>query len=156
MAIEIGQAAPSFSLFDSDKNKVTLADYKGKNVLILFFPLAFTSVCTAELCSVRDNIALYNNANAVVLGISVDSLYVLNNFKTDQHLNFALLSDFNKTASKTYDVLYDTFSYDMQGVSKRAAFVIDKEGVIKYAEVCASPADQPDFTAIQQALSSLN
>ncbi|MEO6232070.1 MAG: redoxin domain-containing protein [Ferruginibacter sp.] len=156
MAIEIGQAAPNFSLFDSDKNKVSLADYKGKNVLILFFPLAFTSVCTAELCSVRDNIALYNNANAVVFGISVDSLYVLNSFKKEQQLNFALLSDFNKTASKTYDVLYDTFSYDMQGVSKRAAFVIDKEGVIKYAEVCASPADQPDFIAIQQILSVLN
>ncbi len=156
MAIEIGQAAPAFALFDTDKNKVTLADYKGKNVLVLFFPLAFTSVCTAELCSVRDNIALYNNANAVVLGISVDSLYVLNSFKKEQQLNFTLLSDFNKTASKSYDVLYDTFSYDMQGVSKRAAFIIDKEGITRYAEVCGSPADQPDFTAIQQALSILN
>lgn len=156
MAIEIGQAAPDLSLFDSDKNKVSLADYKGKNVLLLFFPLAFTSVCTAELCSVRDNIALYNKVNAVVLGISVDSLYVLNSYKKDQQLNFTLLSDFNKTVSKTYDVLYDTFSYDMQGVSKRAAFVIDKDGITRYAEVCASPADQPNFTAIQEVLSTIN
>ena len=156
MAISIGQPAPSFSLYDSNKNMVTLADYKGKNVLLLFFPLAFTGVCTAELCGVRDNIAIYNKANAEVLGISVDSLYVLNKYKTDQQFNFSLLSDFNKETSKTYDVLYETFpSFGMQGVSKRAAFVIDKGGILQYAEVCASPANVPDFNAIQQTLAKI-
>jgi peroxiredoxin len=156
MAIAIGQAAPDFSLFDSEKNKVTLSELKGKNVVLLFFPLAFTGVCTKELCSVRDNIAAYNDTNAQVLGISVDSLFVLDKFKQEQTLNFPLLSDFNKEAAKAFDVLYEVFpAFEMQGVSKRAAFVVDKEGVIKYAEICATPGDLPDFTAIQSTLQSI-
>ena len=152
----IGQAAPDFSLFDSEKNKVTLSELKGKNVVLLFFPLAFTGVCTKELCSVRDNIAAYNDTNAQVLGISVDSLFVLDKFKQEQTLNFPLLSDFNKEAAKAFDVLYEVFpAFEMQGVSKRAAFVVDKEGVIKYAEICATPGDLPDFTAIQSTLQSI-
>jgi peroxiredoxin len=157
MAITIGQQAPEFTLFDSDKNTVNLIDFKGKNVLILFFPLAFTGVCTKELCSIRDNIAVYNDSNAQVLGISVDSLFVLDKYKKEQNLNFPLLSDFNKTAATAFEVLYETFpAFQMQGVSKRAAFVIDKEGVIQYAEVCATPGDLPDFDAIQKTLSGLN
>lgn len=157
MTITTGQISPDFNLFDADKNKVTLSDYRGKKVLILFFPLAFSSVCTAELCNIRDNISSYNDANAMVFGISVDSVFVLKKFKEEQHLNFPLLSDFNKEASKAFDVLYETFpAFDMHGVSKRSAFVIDKEGIIKYAEVCASPGDQPDFTAIQQVLKALD
>ena len=157
MTITTGQISPDFTLFDADKNKVTLSDYRGKKVLILFFPLAFSSVCTAELCNIRDNISSYNDANAMVFGISVDSVFVLKKFKEEQHLNFPLLSDFNKEASKAFDVLYETFpAFDMHGVSKRSAFVIDKEGIIKYAEVCASPGDQPDFTAIQQVLRALD
>jgi peroxiredoxin len=156
MAIAIGQAAPDFSLFDSEKNKVTLSELKGKNVVLLFFPLAFTGVCTKELCSVRDNIAAYNDTNAQVLGISVDSLFVLDKFKQEQNLNFPLLSDFNKEAAKAFDVLYEVFpAFEMQGVSKRAAFVVDKEGVVKYAEICATPGDLPDFAAIQSTLQSI-
>lgn len=155
--IQVGKQAPDFTLFDSDKKKVSLQDFKGKNVLILFFPLAFTSVCTAELCSVRDSLATYNQANAAVLGISIDSIFVLDKFKQDQQINYTLLSDFNKEAAKAYDVLYDLFpAFEMQGVSKRAAFVIDGEGIIQYAEVCASPGDQPDFVAINSVLSGLN
>ncbi len=156
MAVAIGQEAPGFSLFDSDKNNVNLSDFKGKNVLILFFPLAFTGVCTKELCSIRDNIAVYNSTNAQVLGISVDSLFVLDKFKQEQNLNFPLLSDFNKTAARAFDVLYETFpAFEMQGVSKRAAFVVDKEGVLQYVEICATPGDLPDFDAIQKVLSTL-
>ena len=99
MNIQVGQKAPDFALYDSDKNKVSLSDFKDKNVLVLFFPLAFTSTCTAELCNIRDNIALYNNSNAQVLGISIDSLFVLGKFKAEQNLNFPLLSDFNKEAA---------------------------------------------------------
>lgn len=157
MAITIGQQAPGFTLFDSDKNTVNLSDFKNKNVLVLFFPLAFTGVCTKELCSIRDNIAVYNDSNSQVLGISVDSLFVLDKFKKEQNLNFPLLSDFNKAAATAFDVLYDTFpAFEMQGVSKRAAFVIDKEGVIQYAEVCATPGDLPDFDFIQKILARLN
>jgi len=154
--IETGQKAPSFELYNSEKEKVKLEDYKGKNVLLLFFPLAFTSTCTAELCSVRDNLANYNQLNAQVFGISVDSLHTLNRFKQDQQLNFPLLSDFNKEVSTAYGSLYETFDYGMKGVSKRSAFVIDKEGVVKYAEVLENAGEVPDFTAINQALAALN
>ncbi len=157
MELSIGQEAPSISLYNSEKEKVSLDDFKGKNVLILFFPLAFSSVCTKELCSVRDNITVYNSFDAQVLGISVDSLYVLNRYKQEQSLNVPLLSDFNKHASKAFGVLYDIFpSYEMEGVSKRAAFLIDKEGIIRLADVCERPADLPDFEAIQKALASLS
>jgi peroxiredoxin len=157
MAIEIGQQAPGFTLFDSDKKKVSLTDFNGKNIVLLFFPLAFTSTCTAELCNVRDNIAAYNNSNAQVLGISVDSLFVLHQYKKEQNLNFPLLSDFNKEASKAYSVLYERFpAFEMHGVSKRAAFVIDKTGIVKYAEICPSPGDLPSFDLIRNTLSSLN
>ena len=155
MKIEIGQKAPSFTLYDSQKHKVGLEDFTGKNVLILFFPLAFTGVCTKELCAVRDNIAMYNEANAQVIGISVDSLYTLNKYKEEQQLNFPLLSDFNKTVSEEYDSLYTTFGYGMKGVSKRSAFIVDKEGIIRYAEVLENAGELPDFRSINQVLESL-
>ena len=156
MTKQTGEKIPAVTLFDTDKNPVSLADQKGKNVVILFFPLAFTGTCTAELCNVRDNIGSYNNTNAQVYGISVDSLFSLGKFKAEQNLNFPLLSDFNKEASKAFGVLYETFpAFEMQGVSKRAAFVIDKEGTIRYAEVCATPGDLPDFGAIQKTLEGL-
>ncbi len=157
MSIQTGQKAPDFTLFDTDKNKVSLADQKGSNVVVLFFPLAFTGVCTAELCNVRDNIGSYNSTNAKVFGVSVDSLFTLGKFKAEQNLNFPLLSDFNKEAAKAFGVLYETFpAFEMQGVSKRAAFVIDKEGVVQYAEVCATPGDLPDFVEIHKTLEGLN
>ena len=154
--IQVGQKAPEFSLYDSEKQKVNLSDYKGKNVLLLFFPQAFTGTCTKELCSTRDNIALYNQANAQVFAISVDSVFTLGKYKEEQHLNFPLLSDFNKEVSAAYGSLYDNFVFDMKGVSKRSAFVIDKEGIVRYAEVLESAGDLPDFTAIQKTLSELN
>lgn len=156
MAIEIGQTAPAFTLHDSDKNKVSLADFKGKNVVLIFFPQSFTGVCTKELCSLRDNIALYNNANAQVLGISVDSVFTLGKFKEEQKLNFPLLSDFNKEVSTAYESIYTDWILEMKGVSKRSAFVIDKEGVVRYAEVLESAGDLPNFEAVQQTLATLN
>ena len=156
MKIKQGQRAPDFSLYDSDKNKITLSDLKGHNVLLLFFPAAFTGTCTKELCSVRDNISVYNNANAKVFGISVDMVYSLSKYKEEQQLNFSLLSDFNKEVSAAYGCLYDTFSYEMKGVSKRAAFIIDKIGIVRYAEVLEKATDLPNFEAIQKTLQSLN
>jgi peroxiredoxin len=155
MNIEIGQPAPGFTLYDSTKNKITLSDMKGQNVLILFFPLAFTSTCTAELCSIRDNISFYNNVNAKVFGISVDSLYTLAKYKADQNLNFTLLSDFNKDVSSLYGSLYEMFGYNMKGVSKRSAFVIDKDGIIRYAEVLENAGEQPNFKNLTLILEGL-
>ena len=155
MNIEIGQPAPDFTLYDSTKNKITLSDMKGQNVLLLFFPLAFTSTCTAELCSVRDNISFYNNANAKVFGISVDSLHTLAKYKGDQNLNFTLLSDFNKDVSSLYGSLYEMFGYNMKGVSKRSAFVIDKDGIVRYTEVLENASEQPNFKNITLILEGL-
>ena len=155
--IQIDQKAPDFTLFDSDKNKVTLSSFNGtENVLLLFFPLAFTGVCTRELCSVRDDIGRYVNANARVLGISVDSVYSLAKFKMEQAINFPLLSDFNKEASKAYECIYESFTdMHLKGVSKRSAFIIDKQGVIKYIEILENAGQLPDFQAIQKILDSL-
>ncbi len=155
MAPAIGQSAPDFTLFDSEKKEVTLSSLKGQPVLLLFFPLAFTSVCTKELCAVRDNINMYNNLNVTVFGISVDALQTLAKFKEDQKLNFTLLSDFNKEASRAYDSIYELFGFNMKGVSKRSAFLIDKEGIIRYAEVLDNAGEVPNFDAIQQAMASL-
>jgi len=153
--LQIGQKAPEFSLYDSDKNKVRLGDQKGNNVLLLFFPLAFTRTCTAKLCSIRDNMSSYNAIQVRVFGISVDSLYALAKFKAEQNLNFSLLSDFNKELSYSYGVLYETFSYEMKGVSKRAAFVIDRQGNIQYLEVLENSGEQPDFNRINKRLAEL-
>jgi peroxiredoxin len=155
MALKQGNKAPDFKLFDTNKEWVSLSDFKGKNVVLLFFPLAFTSVCTKELCSIRDNLAFYNNTEAVVLGISVDSNATLAKFKEEQNLNFTLLSDFNKEASAAYEVLYENFGW-MKGVSKRSAFVIDKEGIIQYAEVLENAGEVPDFEAINKILEQIN
>jgi len=156
MKINQGEQAPDFTLYDSDKNKIALSDLKGHNVLLLFFPAAFTGTCTKELCSVRDNIGLYDNADAKVFGISVDMIFSLSKYKEEQKLNFSLLSDFNKEVSAAYGCLYDTFSYGMKGVSKRAAFIIDKNGIVRYAEVLDKATDLPNFNVIQKTLQSLN
>ena len=143
--IQVGEAAPDFSLFDHDKNIMTLSAEKISNVLLLFFPLAFTSVCTKELCSVRDDLKMYERLNVKPFGISVDSLYSLKKFREEQHLNFPLLSDFNKEVSTLYGCLYNEFSYGMKGVSKRSAFLIDKQGIVQYAEVLENAGEQPNF-----------
>ena len=156
MALTIGQLAPEFSLFDTTKNKINLSDYKGKNVLLLFFPQAFTSVCTKELCAIRDDISRYNNTGAEVFGISVDSVFTLRKFKEDQHYNFTFLSDFNKGVSTLYGTLYTDWILDMKGVSKRSAFIIDKNGVIQYAEVLETAEDLPNFEEINTILEQLS
>ena len=155
MKIEVGLKAPDFSLYDSDRKKVTLTEYRGKNIVLLFFPFAFSSGCTAELCSVRDNIKTYENLDAQVLGISVDSHYTLAKYKQDQQLNFPLLSDFNKEVSAAYGTLYEKFGLDMKGVSKRSAFIIDRKGTVRYVEILENANETPDFNKIQVVLSGL-
>lgn len=152
MMITTDTKAPEFTLINTELNLVSLSDYKGKNVVLLFFPLAYTSVCTEELCSVRDAYKEYKDLNAVVFGISVDSPYTLKQFKKDHDLNFELLSDFNKTASSTYGSIYEVFGKGLKGVSKRSAFVIDAEGIVQYAEVLEDAGNQPDFNKIKASL----
>lgn len=155
MAVTIGQEAPDFSLFNTARQKVTLSDLRGQNVVLLFFPMAFSSVCTAELCHVRDNLHRFNELEATILGISVDSPFTLAKFREDQALNFDLLSDFNKEVSAAYDALYPEFVMELRGVSKRAAFVLDGEGVVRHAEVLENAGEQPDFVKIEAALEKI-
>lgn len=156
MAVNVGDKAPSFTLYDSDKQQVSLESYQGKNIVLLFFPLAFTGVCTKELCGMRDNIGTYEKLDAQILAVSVDSLFTLDKFKQEQNYNFPLLSDFNKEVARSYDSLYEEFVLGMQGVAKRSAFVIDKTGVIRYAEVLDNAGEIPNFSAVKETLSSLN
>ncbi|MBL0008124.1 MAG: redoxin domain-containing protein [Saprospiraceae bacterium] len=152
MSIHIGDKAPDFSLYSSEKQLVHLSDFKGRNVVLLFFPLAFTSTCTKELCSTRDEMEVYNALDTEVLGISIDTPQSLARYKQDHQFNFTLLSDFNKDTIKAYDAIYEQFGHNMKGVGKRAAFVIDGEGIVRYAEVLEDAGKIPDFDAIQNAL----
>ncbi|CAF1068494.1 unnamed protein product [Rotaria sordida] len=158
MPIEVGQPAPDFTLYNTEQKEVSLKDLTSKsNVVMLFFPLAFTSVCTKELCSARDDISKYKQLNATVVGISVDSLFTLGKFREEQKLPFDLLSDFNKDVSRQYDSLYEDFpKFNLKGVTKRSAFVIDKQGIIKYAEILADASKVPDFDKIKEALQNCN
>lgn len=155
MALKPGDKAPDFTLRASDKSQISLKDYHGKNVVLLFYPLAFTGVCTKELCYMRDSLAEYEQLNAQILAISVDSLYTLAKWKEEQGFNFPLLSDFNKTVSKKYDTLYKDFVFEMKGVSKRSAFVIDREGIVRYAEVLDNAGELPNFEAVRKTLAAL-
>lgn len=155
MALKTGDKAPAFTLVSDDTTPVSLADYAGKNVVLLFFPMAFTSVCTEELCTMRDSIADYNNLDAEILAVSVDSPFTLARFKKDQSLNFPLLSDFNKEVSRNYGTLYEEFVLGLRGVSKRSAFVIDKSGTVRYAEVLEKATDVPDFKAVRETLAKV-
>jgi len=156
MTLKIGDKAPTFILKDSKLQDVDLTSFAGQNVVLLFFPLAFTGVCTTELCQTRDDITRYSNMNATVLAISVDSPFTLAKFKEENKLNFPVLSDFNKDVSRAYHALYEEFVAGMKGVSKRAAFVIDKTGIIKYAEVLENAGNLPNFDAVHAALTNLN
>jgi peroxiredoxin len=135
MPLRIGDKAPDFSLYSSEKELIHLHDFKGRNVVLLFFPLAFTSTCTKELCSTRDDMSTYNELNAEVLAISTDTPQSLARYKTDNQFNFKLLSDYNKEVIRAYDVIYEEYSLGMKGVAKRAVFVIDAEGIIRHLEV---------------------
>ena len=154
MTLSIGDKAPDFKLYNSDLKETLLADYAGKKLVIHFFPMAFTGVCTTQLCTMRDSFGYYHDMGAEVIAISVDSPFTLAKFKEENSYQFPLLSDFNKTVSQAYEAYYEEFAFELKGVSKRAAFVLDEEHRIIYAEVLESAGDLPDFAAIKEVLSS--
>ena len=152
MALKAGDKAPDFKLFSSELKEVSLNDFKGKKLVIHFFPMAFTGTCTEQLCTLRDSFGYYEGINAEVIAISVDSPFTLAKFKEEQGYQFPLLSDFNKEVSQAFGAFYDEFVFNLKGVSKRAAFLIDEEGNINYAEVLENAGDLPDFNAIKEAI----
>lgn len=154
MTLIIGETAPNFTLQNTKGNIVELYDIlQNKEVVLLFFPVAFSSTCTEELCTVRDNMKMYNALDAKVIGISVDSFFTLREFKKAQNLNFTLLSDFNREVSREYGILNNDF-YGMKGVAKRSAFVIGKDRSIKHVQVLEDADNMPDLNAIIQTLSN--
>ena len=156
MSVQVGQKAPDFALKTSKMEDFKLSDLQGKkNVVVLFVPLAFTSVCTKEFCSVRDSVSSLQNDNTQVVGISVDSPFALDAWAAKEGYNFPLLSDFNKTVSSSYGALYDNL-LGFNGVAKRSAFVIDKSGTVRYAWVSEDARNMPEFDAIRACLQQLN
>ena len=160
MTLKIGDLAPDFTLKSKNNTgeptDIKLSEYKGKNVVILFYPLSFTGVCTNEMCSITAGFNEYANLNAEVLGISVDSMFTQEAWAKANNITITLLSDFNKDVSKAYGAYYDEFVLGMKGVAKRSAFVINAEGVIQYAEVLDDAGQLPNFEAIKEVLKSLN
>lgn len=151
MSYQIGDTIPSITLQDTEGTQITIEAGTNNHTVLLFIPLAFSSVCTDELCSVRDNMKLYESLNAKVYGISIDSFFSLKAFKQSQNLNFTLLSDFNKEQSTNFGVLNNDH-FGMIGVAKRSAFVLDDDMKLVHSEILEDAGNLPDFDKIKEAL----
>jgi glutaredoxin-dependent peroxiredoxin len=154
MSVDVGSRAPDFTLMNQERQPVTLSGLRGRPVVLAFFPAAFSSVCTKELCTFQDSLAKLNAAKAQVYGISVDTFFTLKAFQEQQKLTFPLLSDFNKQAIRDYGV----FNEDMiglKGIAKRAVFVVDADGVVRYREVLEDARNEPNYQAALAAVDAL-
>ena len=155
MPADLNVKAPEFELQSNQGETVKLSEKLAIGpVVLIFFPLAFTGVCTEEMCEFRDNLAELNGLKAQLFAVSVDSRFALNAFAEKNHLEFPLLSDFNKEVSKAYGAQYETF-LGLNGVAKRSAFVIDKEGVVRYRWVSEDAKVKPNLNEIREALKAL-
>ena len=152
MALSVGTQAPDFTLPSKPGETVTLSQYRGKNVVLLFYPAAFTGVCTKEMCTVAEDFGSYQALDAEVLAISVDTPWVVTKFAAESKATFPFLSDFNKTVIEAYDVLRRDFAFGMKGVAERAVFVVNREGTLTYAWVGENPGVFPDLDAVKAAL----
>lgn len=154
--MNIGDKAPDFELVDTDLKPVKSSSLLGRPSVLVFFPGAFTSVCTKELCTFRDSMANFNKINAAVLGISVDQPFSLAQFKKENNLNFPLLSDFTESVSRAFGGVHEN-AFNVKGlnVSKRAVFVLNKEGKVAYKWVSENPGKEPDYKEVQEAVAKL-
>lgn len=157
MAIEVGAAAPDFVLYDSAKQKRSLGEFRGKNVVLAFFPGAFTGACDKEVCALRDSMTRFNDLNAQVVGISVDGPFALKEFSAKYDLNFPLLADFDRHVTNTYGILFKGLGgvegYD---VANRAVFILDKDGIVRYSwEASPSPGIEPNYEEVIAAVAAL-
>ena len=154
MPIDVGTQAPDFTLVNHDRQKVTLSEQRGAPVVLAFFPAAFSSVCTKELCTFRDSLGKLADGGAKVFGISVDTFFTLKAYHDQQQLTFPLLSDFNKEAIRDYGV----FNEDMiglKGIAKRAVFVIDGAGIVRHREVLEDARNEPDYSLVFASLADM-
>jgi peroxiredoxin len=156
MVVELGQEAPDFTLYDHDRNRRSLSDSGGKNVVLAFYPGAFTGVCTTEVCTLRDRMDQFNSLNAQVLGISVDPPFAQKAWADANNLNFPLLSDFDRQVVNLYGVaLQDLAGLEGYVAANRAVFVVDKGGVVRYKWVAPAPVNEPDYDEIGETLRGL-
>lgn len=151
---QVGEQAPDFSLKDTNMQPLSLHDFQGQPVILAFFPAAFSSTCTKELCTFRDSLARLNRANAQVLGVSVDLPYALKQFQEAQNLNFPLLSDFDHIAISDYGIIDNNFKGYVTGVARRAVFVVDSSGAIAWEWVADDPSEQPSYDEVIEAASA--
>ena len=153
MAVKVGSKAPEFTLFDTNKKPRQLSEFLGKKVVLAFYPGAFTGACTKEVCALRDAMSNFNNLNAQIVGVSVDSPFANKVFATQNNLQFPLLSDYTREVSKQYGGVYEDFA-GITGyiASKRAVFIIDANGIVTYSWVSENPGVEPDYDAVSQAL----
>jgi peroxiredoxin len=158
MVLRVGQRVPEFALPDPEKKERKLSEFIQKgNVVIAFFPFAFSPTCDREMCIFRDDMLKFNARQANVIGISVDSAYALKVYAQTYNIQYTLLSDFNKKVSRAFDVLQDPWT-DMgyKGVSKRAVFVLDRKGILRYRWVTDVPSEEPPYDEVLESLRKLN
>jgi peroxiredoxin len=157
MAVTVGTKAPDFSLFDTEKKVRSLKEFLGKKTVLAFYPGAFTGVCTKELCTLRDSMSRFNELNAQIVGISVDAPFANKAFAAQNNLQFPLLSDFTRATIRDYGIVHEGFSgLTGYAASKRSVFVLDKDGLVRYAWVSDSPGVEPNYEEVTKALASIN
>jgi peroxiredoxin len=156
MSVEVGQEAPDFTLPDQDLKPWSLSGLRGRTVVLAFFPAAFTPVCTKEMCTFRDQLGQFNQLDAQVLGISVDSPFTLKAFAEANRLNFPLLSDYRREVIRLYGVVHQDF-VGLEGfaAAKRAVFVVDREGRVAYRWVSEDPRKEPDYGRVREEVGRL-
>jgi peroxiredoxin len=155
MSVDVGAKAPDFTLPNQDREPVTLSEQLKKGPVVLaFFPAAFSSVCTTEMCTFRDSSSELNGVGATVLGVSVDTFFALKAWSDAQKLNFPLLSDFNKDVIRKYGVVNPDM-IGLKDIAKRAVFVIDRGGVVRHREVLDDARNEPNYGSVKKTLASL-
>jgi len=155
MAAEVGTKAPDFTLMNEDRQPVTLSQHIGSgNIVLAFFPAAFSGTCTKEMCTLRDSLTQLEGLGAKVFGISADTFFTLKAWADQQKLGFPLLSDFNKEAITLYDVVNPDM-IGLKNIAKRAVIVIDQKGIIRYREVVEDARNEPDYDALRKVVSDL-
>ncbi|MCJ7731550.1 peroxiredoxin [Candidatus Bathyarchaeota archaeon] len=154
--VDVGSKAPEFTLVNQSMKEVSLGDYRGKNVVLAFYPGAFTSACKKEMCTIRDDIAKLEDLGAQILGISVNDPFSNKAFHEDNVLNFPLLCDYTREVVKKYDVYHENFA-GLQGytAAKRSVFILDADGVVRFKWVSENPGVEPDYNEVKKQLSKL-
>ena len=156
MAVQVGQQAPDVTLVNYDRKPMRISELRGKPAVLLFFPGAFTTTCTKEMCAFRDGMAEYGTLNAQVIGISVDMPYSQKAFADQHGLTFPLMSDYNREAVRAFDVQDPNFAGGLlPGVAMRSVFVLDRQGAVRYKWVADKQGTEPDYAAVEAAVKAL-